>query len=369
MMNTSINYDMLLFPGVWLQLVCLLEGVRLKRAEIERLLDQNCGDVRQTMLQLQFWVLTGGNNLPCAAEICDSALSVNPIAHQVPAFDVVDDHSDLSYISGDEADVNPFSVPEHANCIEMFTEYSEKNFESCQIPFPLDLGRVWWNLASLISIPENLYWDRICLQSCGDVMGKETFSEVTVDSDESDSVVNMTGCEVAKKDTEAVSLTVLDREENKVVLMDERLGKIDKGNSEESLSDRVCNDDEKKGNLISEVLEVQRVEKSPCSQVEADCTSRLMETMSALDMILSGGAGSREPCFRSWDQIPKDGTSLNEEVQCQWWENSVSRVLCHYLLEGIVHNCRINLQKVQGCQVDVQSTRVTFTKPTQQELR
>lgn len=352
---------------MWLQLVCLLEGVLLNRTVIERLLDQNSGDVRQTMLQLQFWVLTGGNNFPCSAEICDSTLSENSFAPQVSAVDTEDDHSNLSYISGDEADETPVNVPEHVNCIKTFVEYSEKHFES-QMPFPLDLGHVWWNLASLLSIPQSLYEDRILFQFCDDVTGKETFPENT-NSDELESTVKVGGSEMTEKGTESLSVTVSDRQlKHKMVLVDERVGEVAKQNGEESVLEGVGNNDETKGNSISELLEVQRVEKR-CSQAEADSISQLMDMMSALDVMSRGDACDREPCVRSWDQTPKDGTSFNEGAQCLWWQNSVSRLLCHYLAEGSMHKCRTNLQEAQGCEVNEQPTRVTYTKPTQQELR
>jgi hypothetical protein len=151
--------------------------------------------------------------------------------------------------------------------------------------------------------------------------------------------------------------------------LDERLVEVGKGNSGESMLKRVHNDEYTKGNSVSELLEEQGVRKSCCSQAEVDCMSRLLETMSAIDVMSSDDASNREPCYRTWDQVLKDGTSLTEGAQCRWWENSVSRVLCHYLLEGNVHKCRTNLQKEEGSYVDVQVTKVTFTKPTQQELR
>jgi hypothetical protein len=332
------------------------------------LLDQNRGDVRQTLLQLQFWVLTGGNNLPHTAEISDKAVSENPVALQVPAIDLADDHSNLSYISGDEADDSPIGVPEHANCTETFTGYCEKHFQNCQIPFPLDLGLVWWNLASLLSIPESLFQDRICVKSRG-VTGSETLHEVKRESDDTDSVAKISRCEVTENETECVTMTVSDGEmRTSVSLLDERLGEVGTGNSENSVPERV-HDDETKAISISESFECQGGSKNCCSQTDADCMSRLMETMSALDIMSSYGANDREPCFRTWDPLPRDGTSLKEGAQCRWWENALSRVVCHYLLEGNVHNCRTNLKQGEGRCVDMGVTKVTFTNPTQQEMR
>jgi hypothetical protein len=359
------NFCLLLFSGAWLQLVCLLEGVWTRRVEIERLLDQNHGDVRQTMLELQFWVLTGGNNLPCTAEISDKALSENAIPLQVPALELTDEHSNLSYISGDEADDTPIGIPEHANCTETFMEYSEKHFQNCRLPFPLDLGLVWWNLASLLSIPESLFQDTICVKY-PDATGGETLHDAKTESDDVDSVAKASVREVTEKETECVSMTVSDREmKTSIPLLDEGLGE---GNVGESVFRRVHNG-ETKANSIIEFLEEQGGQKDCYSKADVDCMSRLMETMSALDVMSSDGASNREPCCRTWDQVPKAGTSLNEGAQCRWWDNSVSRILCHYLLEGNMHICRTNLTEAEGCRVDERVNKVTFTKPTQQELR
>lgn len=342
----------------------------MRRAEIERLLDHNCGDVRHTLLQLQFFVLTGGNDFPPTASIGDNTLLGNSVASPFPASDIADDHSNLSYISGDEPEETTVSVPEHALCVETFTEYRDQYFAS-QIPFPLDLGHVWWNLASMLSSPESLYPDRICIQSYDETGGDDTLCKARTDSDEMDDVKVVGSAEMKKKERDFVGVTSVQEEKNKVVLVDEVFGAVGDGNNEEFLMERIGVDSESRGSSVCEVSKVHGVGKNCCSQVEVDCMSRLMETMSALDVMSSGGGGgsSREPSVRNWDQVPKDGVSLNDNVECQWWERSVSRILCHYLLEGNVHKCRTNLQEAQSCDLGVQGTRMTFTKPTQQELR
>lgn len=344
----------------------------MRRAEIERLLDQNCGDVRQTLLQLQFFALTGGNYFSPTATICDNTLSGNSVACHFPAPDIGDDHSNLSYISGDEPEETTVSLPEHSMYVEAFTEYGDKYFAGCQIPFPVDLGHVWWNLASLLSLPESLFQDRMCIQSYDEIGGDETLCKARTNSVED--VVKVVGsAEMKMKKTDFVSTTVsVQEEKNKAVLVDEVFCEFGDGNNEEFEMERIGGDSESTGTSFCEVLKVQGVGKNCCSQVELHCLSRLMETMSALDVMSSGCGGvscSREPSFRSWDQVPRDGVSLNDDVQCQWWERSVSRILCHYLLEGNVHKCRTNLQEAQSCDRGVQGTRMTFTKPTQQELR
>jgi hypothetical protein len=202
----------------------------------------------------------------------------------------------------------------------------------------------------------------------------EPVCKAGTDSDEIHDVGKVVGsAEIKMRETNLVSKTLSVKEkENKVVLVDKVFGEVGDGNNEEFLMERVGGDSESTGSSVCEVSKVQGAGKICCSQVEVDCMSRLMETMSALDVMSSGvgsGGGSREPSVRSWDQVPKDGVSLNDDVQCQWWERSDSRVLCHYLLEGNVHQCRTNLQAAQICDLGVQGARMTFTKPTQQELR
>jgi hypothetical protein len=202
--------------------------------------------------------------------------------------------------------------------------------------------------------------------------GNETPCKATTDSDEINDMKIVGSTEMKKKETDFGSTTVsVQEEKNKIVLEDKVSGTVGDGNNEEFLMERRGVDIESTGNSVCEVSKVHGVGKNCCSQVEVDCMSQLMETLSTLDVLSSGGSGgsSREPSLRSWDQVPKDGVSLNDNVQCQWWERSVSRILCHYLLEGNVQKCRTNLREAQSCDLGVQHTRMTFTKSTQQELR
>lgn len=47
----------------WLQLVCLLEGQHVTKNTIQELLLHNKGDVRKTMLHLQFWITSTGEHI------------------------------------------------------------------------------------------------------------------------------------------------------------------------------------------------------------------------------------------------------------------------------------------------------------------
>lgn len=48
--------------GSYLQLVCLAENVRTDAGDLSSLLHWTGGDVRQSLLQLQFWVRSGGGH-------------------------------------------------------------------------------------------------------------------------------------------------------------------------------------------------------------------------------------------------------------------------------------------------------------------
>ncbi|XP_069701498.1 enhanced level of genomic instability 1 isoform X2 [Periplaneta americana] len=374
--------------SVWLQLVCLLEGIRVRRTEIERLLDLNTGDVRRTMLQLQFWILSGGSTLPQRLELPDSTVHKNIVSTPIPD-SAVDEHSNLSCASEDETDDTPLSVPEHTKCLEMFMEYDDHHLNNFQIPLPFDLVLIWWNLASLLSLPEASIHERISALpllcegiTVTDTEAKSSLEELDlvkdVTSDESDSLIMKPNLEVGKHE-----MNIEVREENSmegvgsqqvmktINTTKEETVKESEGDSEQCSLQSVTTDTETRENLKSELSEIQKTDRNRCSQGEMDSMCRMMESMSALDVISLNRvtASSREPCIRSWDKVPKDGTSLNEETHCHWWENSLSRLICHHLLEGSVKHCRARLQDSRGCSNTEEVSRITFTRPTQQELR
>lgn len=50
--------------AVWLQIVCLVEGLLVDRDHLGNLLEYNKGDIRRTLLQVQFWCQSGGQIEP-----------------------------------------------------------------------------------------------------------------------------------------------------------------------------------------------------------------------------------------------------------------------------------------------------------------
>lgn len=52
------------FSATWLQIVSLLEGVYVAPETVKNLVSLCKGDFRRALLQMQLWVLSGGNNIP-----------------------------------------------------------------------------------------------------------------------------------------------------------------------------------------------------------------------------------------------------------------------------------------------------------------
>lgn len=63
--------------SVWLEILCLIEGVRVDRAVLERLIDWNRGDLRKTLLQIQFWVLSGGDSVQTRSILSQDSINLN----------------------------------------------------------------------------------------------------------------------------------------------------------------------------------------------------------------------------------------------------------------------------------------------------
>ena len=352
----------------------------MNRAEIEKILDQNQGDTRKTLLQLQFWILSGGNNIPLNKEICISDHPENTSSGML-----IEEHSNLSWASNEEADDTPLSLPEHSSCAEIFTEFVETKTNDLQIPFPLDLDSVWWNLASFLSLPDSLYLQELDSQAFpSDDMELKYTDEAEPEEHADDCDINVQQPENMGKqcDTngQAEKMNPEAEEEKKVLNItstkeNEQNITINKADNLEREDSGISVLQIEKNSEIKEFSQtkVQNTNKNECSQREADSFSRLLERMSDIDIVSSrtniNYTSAREPCIRSWDLCSRDGTSLSETVDCHWWENSIFRDLCHYLLENSINRCRLQLQGARTCRDEVKPTKVTYVRPTQQELR
>ncbi|XP_018323833.1 ATPase family AAA domain-containing protein 5 isoform X2 [Agrilus planipennis] len=110
--------------GVWLQMVCLVEGYFVKKESLCNLLEFNNGDARKTLLQLEYWVTSGGNidgKYETTNEKCDEFLSID------------EGSNDSCFKFEKEEEDAERDVETHANCTEYFASKVEGN-------------ELWWNL-------------------------------------------------------------------------------------------------------------------------------------------------------------------------------------------------------------------------------
>lgn len=128
--------------ATWLQIVFLVEGSYVSRNEIGSLLEFNKGDVRKTLLQLQFWVQSGGQmrrerNL---IKIEDKRNSCDEHFGDDEPFDneIDEKSSECDYF-------------EHKNCISTFEIL--KMDQPFHIPYYLNLDLLWWNIPNILNIP------------------------------------------------------------------------------------------------------------------------------------------------------------------------------------------------------------------------
>nr|CAH7755921.1 unnamed protein product [Callosobruchus chinensis] len=128
--------------AVWLQLVCLVEGMFVDQDEIGSLLEFNKGDVRRTMLELQFWVQSGG-------EIVKSDMPIKIECRRSSAGEklVEDDVKNEKRKTR-----NTEKVVTHKNCMRSFEIFDGPYDFS--VPYHLKLGLLWWNLSGVLSMPD-----------------------------------------------------------------------------------------------------------------------------------------------------------------------------------------------------------------------
>lgn len=147
--------------GTWLQILCLVEGVHVSRDILVQLLQWNKGDVRKTLLQLQFWVQTGGDQLKSNESINTSNISKfikitsnrsNSVSIDGESYQ--DETSNLSWLSGEDNKTSGGKESNyvHQSCVQCFVPYYERDTNNFQIPYPVNLGLFWWNIPRLLRI-------------------------------------------------------------------------------------------------------------------------------------------------------------------------------------------------------------------------
>ncbi|KAI4456118.1 chromosome transmission fidelity factor 18 [Holotrichia oblita] len=112
---------------VWIQILCLIEGCYINKDSLTELLEWNKGDVRKTLLQLQFWIQSGGGNFKNIALNCIEETKTNIEESLL---------NDDSHLSVDDSHASDsITVPIYSGCVSTFMETSR-----------ISLGTIWWNL-------------------------------------------------------------------------------------------------------------------------------------------------------------------------------------------------------------------------------
>lgn len=129
--------------STWLQLVCLLEGLHVTRRGIQELLRYNLGDVRKTLLQLQFWVTTGGEpSRKVDAEELVSKVSAEPLEDMCGD----DDNSRLSWL--EEQKTDELETAKHDYCPQRFLNVC--NSEDFELLRHLNEDTLWCNFRLIL---------------------------------------------------------------------------------------------------------------------------------------------------------------------------------------------------------------------------
>lgn len=117
--------------GLWCQLICLLEGFYVDVNSIRDLLDFNRGDVRKTILELQFWIQSGGQ---CFAD-------------NIKKITLIKDNNTKDFMTEDEQSNSSFKDEdfEKLNLTSHFI--SAQCFRN-----NIDIKEIWHKLPSLINV-------------------------------------------------------------------------------------------------------------------------------------------------------------------------------------------------------------------------
>lgn len=127
--------------ATWLQIVCLVEGLLVNQGDIGSLLEFNKGDVRKTLLQLQFWVQSGG-------QIVREDLPVKTKAEIVATKQKLSDDEQEPCLEEENKETQEIFV--HSDCIRSFEIF--KHHKPYRVPYYINLGLLWWNIPNILGI-------------------------------------------------------------------------------------------------------------------------------------------------------------------------------------------------------------------------
>lgn len=128
--------------ATWLQIVCLVEGLLVSQGDIGSLLEFNKGDVRKTLLQLQYWVHSGGQTI---REDPPVKTKTRAVTIDEKLFD--DEQGPCS----EEENKETQEIFEHSDCVRSFEIFNDH--KSYRVPYYINLGLLWWNIPNILGIP------------------------------------------------------------------------------------------------------------------------------------------------------------------------------------------------------------------------
>ncbi|KAJ3644861.1 hypothetical protein Zmor_022562 [Zophobas morio] len=119
---------------IWLQIVCLVEGLYIVPKSLDDLLSYNRGDIRRTLLQLQLFVSSGGRR------------AHTEIKTDIDVFVDGDDK-----IDDDNSNLSLLKMDESSDCKEGGQIYHD--CQSFSLSYCNNLDVIWWNLPTMLTLP------------------------------------------------------------------------------------------------------------------------------------------------------------------------------------------------------------------------
>ncbi|KAK9881270.1 hypothetical protein WA026_015394 [Henosepilachna vigintioctopunctata] len=135
--------------ATWLQILCLIEGYFVDISSIGEFLEYNNGDMRKTLMGMQFWIQSGGqinknNNLLDTLFQIDGPYQDN---EDVCLKQRDDDTSNIS-LKEQEGIIENFRT--HSNLLSDFEIFHLDRF--FDVPLNFDLVKIWWNIPRFLNI-------------------------------------------------------------------------------------------------------------------------------------------------------------------------------------------------------------------------
>ncbi|XP_044760509.1 ATPase family AAA domain-containing protein 5 [Coccinella septempunctata] len=165
--------------GIWLQILCLLEGIFIDLSYIGELLEYNRGDIRKTLLELQYWVQSGGQTNKNKT-LLDPIFKIESLKEDDGSIPISDDTLSMP-LKEYNGDLDDYRV--HSNILSDFEIFQLDRYYN--IPLRIDLKTLWWN------IPKFLYPTRPKHKTNSNKSNKRNKKRLKIVSDMYDSVVGL----------------------------------------------------------------------------------------------------------------------------------------------------------------------------------